>query len=137
MTFLTNKTLAKIAVYGAIGSISAVMYMKYRIEDRIRNTDYYHLAVQTLRQHKGAVSLLGEPIKELGFDLSDKKNSCDGQKAHFEIKVRGPQDRGTIYFWATRTDNQGWILDRLDLEVKSQPDKRFLIKKSVNEGMVD
>lgn len=43
----------------------------------------------------GAVSLLGEPIKEMGFDLSDeRKNFCDGYKAHFEVAVKGPKDRG-------------------------------------------
>ncbi|XP_055837881.1 uncharacterized protein LOC129906231 [Episyrphus balteatus] len=131
MKFPSNRTLGKIVVYGAVASISGVMYMRYSIQDRIRNTQYFKSALQTLRQHKGAVSLLGEPIKEIGFDLADeKKNSCDGNKAHFEVSVKGPKDKGTIFFWATRTDELGWVLDKLDLEVKSQPDKRFLIKKA-------
>lgn len=58
MRFPSNKTLAKIAVYGAVGSISAVMWMRYKIEQRIRTTDYFRLAFQTLRQHKGTCSLV-------------------------------------------------------------------------------
>ncbi|XP_020713398.1 uncharacterized protein LOC101456876 [Ceratitis capitata] len=130
MRFPSNKTLAKIAVYGAFASITAVMYMRYKIEDGIRNSEYFRLAVKTLRQHRGASRLLGEPIKELGFDLSDSKNFSDGQNAQFEVHVKGSNDRGKMYFWATRAPETGWLVDRLELEVRSQPEKRFLIKKN-------
>ncbi|XP_017495079.1 PREDICTED: uncharacterized protein LOC108383209 [Rhagoletis zephyria] len=133
MRFPSNKTLGTIAVYGAFASITGVMYMRYKIEDRIRNSEYFRLAIQTLRQHKGAVSLLGEPIKEHGFDLSDSKNFADGQQAQFEVHVKGANDKGKMFFWATRTPEEGWFLDRLELEVRSQPDKRFLIKKIEGE----
>lgn len=35
-----------------------------------------------------------------------------------------------MYFWANRTPESGWFIDRLELELRSQPEKRFLIKKS-------
>lgn len=50
---VTNRTLAKVTVYGAIGCISAVMYMRYKIQDRIRNTDYFRGAFKILRSHPG------------------------------------------------------------------------------------
>ncbi|XP_011209839.1 uncharacterized protein LOC105230633 [Bactrocera dorsalis] len=130
MRFPSNKTLGKIAVYGAFASITAVMYMRYKIEDNIRNSEYFRIALKTLRQHKGASSLLGEPIKELGFDLSDSSNFSDGQVAQFMVHVKGVKDKGKMYFWANRTPDSGWFIDRLELELRSQPDKRFLIKKS-------
>lgn len=34
-----------------------------------------------------------------------------------------------MFFWANRIDGE-WKVNRLELEVKSQPDKRFLVKKS-------
>ncbi|XP_018795942.1 PREDICTED: uncharacterized protein LOC108973269 [Bactrocera latifrons] len=130
MRFPSNKTLGKIAVYGAFASITAVMYMRYKIEDNIRNSEYFRIALKTLRQHKGASSLLGEPIKELGFDLSNSSNFSDGQIAQFMVHVKGVKDKGKMYFWANRTPDSGWFIDRLELELRSQPDKRFLIKKS-------
>ncbi|XP_039954136.1 uncharacterized protein LOC126756414 [Bactrocera neohumeralis] len=130
MRFPSNKTLGKIAVYGAFASITAVMYMRYKIEDNIRNSEYFRIALKTLRQHKGASSLLGEPIKELGFDLSDSSNFSDGQIAQFMVHVKGVKDKGKMYFWANRTPDSSWFIDRLELELSSQPDKRFLIKKS-------
>ena len=36
-----------------------------------------------------------------------------------------------MFFWSTRNDADGWLLDRLELEIKSQPDKRYLIKKAM------
>lgn len=53
MRFPSNKTLAKVAIYVGIAGISSVMYMRWKIEERIRNTDYFRAAFQTLRQHKG------------------------------------------------------------------------------------
>lgn len=49
----SNRALGKICVYGAVVSISAVMYMRWKLQDRVRSTEYYKLAMQTLRQHKG------------------------------------------------------------------------------------
>lgn len=53
MRFPSNKTLGKICVYGAVASISAVMWMRHKIEQRLRNQPYFRQAFQHLRQHKG------------------------------------------------------------------------------------
>lgn len=43
----------------------------------------------------GAIKYLGEPIKHVGFQLEDaENNNCDGQRAKFTVKVKGPKDRG-------------------------------------------
>lgn len=81
----------------------------------------------------GAVKLLGSPIKDTSFDLGDEsRNFCNGDNAQFEVCVKGPKDRGTMFFWSTRK-GESWELDRMELEVKSQKDKRFLIKKEETE----
>ncbi|XP_065369732.1 uncharacterized protein LOC135961994 [Calliphora vicina] len=133
MRFPSNKTLAKVAIYVSVAGISSVMYMRWKIEERIRNTDYFRAAFQTLRQHRGAVSLLGEPIKDMGFDIGDPQNSCDGQHAHFEVSVKGSKERGKMLFSAIRNEETGWLVDTLELELKSQPDKRYLIKTNNNQ----
>lgn len=38
--------------------------------------------------------MLGEPIKELGFDLGDSSNFSDGQSAQFMVNVKGVKDKG-------------------------------------------
>ncbi|XP_055708417.1 uncharacterized protein LOC129804817 [Phlebotomus papatasi] len=147
---VSNKTLAKIAVYGAFGAISAVFYMRYSIEKRLRGQEYYTNALKLLQNHTGAVGLLGQPVRDRGFDLSDKVNFCDGREAHFEVTVRGSKDRGTYYFWARREAQQNtedskpateeslqttagapkgtWDIYRAELELKSKPDQRLVIK---------
>jgi len=37
---------------------------------------------------------------------------------------------GTLYFWASNQPDRGWLIDRLELETKLNPEKRFLLKKS-------
>lgn len=35
-----------------------------------------------------------------------------------------------MFFWATKnSDNQDWSLDRLEFEIKSQPNRRYIIKR--------
>lgn len=71
---------------------------------------------------------MGEPIKEMGFDFSNPNNICDADHAQFEVKVRGPKDKGVLYFWATNHLNKGWLVDRLELEANQHPNKRFLLR---------
>lgn len=59
--FPTNRTLAKIAVYGAFASITGAMYFKYKIEDRVRNQEYYRQAFQILRSHPGWYASISYP----------------------------------------------------------------------------
>ncbi|BFG04826.1 uncharacterized protein DMAD_03694 [Drosophila madeirensis] len=129
----SNRTLGNICVYGAVASISAVMYMRWKLEDRVKSCDYYKLAISALRHHKGAVKLLGEPIRESGIDLSNANNNCNAERAQLEVSVHGSKDKGTLYFWASNMPDKGWLIDRLELETKSNPDKRFLLKKSEDE----
>lgn len=54
---VANKTLAKIAVYGAVGCISAVMYMRHKIQERVRGADYFKEALKIVRSHPGSLSV--------------------------------------------------------------------------------
>ncbi|XP_068151315.1 uncharacterized protein [Drosophila tropicalis] len=125
----TKRMWGQISLCGAFLSLSTVLYMNWRLQDRVRNSDYYKLAIQTLRQHKGAVGLLGEPIKESGFSLYNMRNTCDADKAQFQVTVHGTKDKGTVYFWASNNHQGGWLIDRLELETKQHPHTRFLLKK--------
>lgn len=42
----------------------------------------------------GAIKLLGEPIKQLGFDMSDKENFIQGRSCQYHVRVKGPNDKG-------------------------------------------
>lgn len=79
----------------------------------------------------GSIHHLGEPIKEHGFDLTDSEhNFCYGNKAQFEVSVKGPKDKGKMFFWAERAESKEWIVTRLELELKSIPDKRLIVQKA-------
>lgn len=90
--------------------------------------------MKILRNHEGSKYLLGEPIRETGFDIGDP-NYANNLSAHFEVKVRGSQNSGTMYFWADRpTDNDKWQISRLELELKND-DKRLLVVKPKENAM--
>lgn len=66
------------------------------------------------------------------------RNFCTDRLAQFEVKVAGPKDKGTMFFWAERAadkcaeatvDNRSWQVSRLELEVNSIPDRRLVVKR--------
>lgn len=149
MRLPSTRTLVKTAIIGGIVCISSVMYVRSRIETRVRDSEHFRAAMATLRTNAGAVHLLGEPIREKGFDLGDtRRNYCDSNRAQFEVKVRGTKDKGTMYFWAEREaadvgvdaskvdagaeagpKSLVWRVKRLELEVSSVPDRRLVVVK--------
>uniref|UniRef100_A0A182NJU3 Cytochrome c oxidase assembly factor 1 homolog n=1 Tax=Anopheles dirus TaxID=7168 RepID=A0A182NJU3_9DIPT len=122
------KTLTKAATYIAVGGITAAMIMKVKLEDKIRSQPYYKDSLKLLRSHPGAVQLLGEPIKDLGFDVGEESKKFGGGKIDsFAVPVRGRNTRGKYYFWAELQDDR-WCIRRAELELDSEPDRRLLIK---------
>lgn len=75
--------------------------------------------------------MLGEPITEHGFDVGDnEKNYVDKQKARLQVSVKGPKDKGYVFFWAEKPNvDEKWLIKRMELALKSTPDKLLLIKK--------
>lgn len=77
---------------------------------------------------KGAKSILGDPIREVGLDLAHP-NHADSEKAHFEVKVKGPIAKGTMYFWAEKpNESESWNVSKIELQLKND-DKRLIVKK--------
>ncbi|XP_049296647.1 uncharacterized protein LOC125770734 [Anopheles funestus] len=122
------KTLTKAATYIAVGGITAALIMKVKLEDKIRRQPYYKESLKLLRSHQGAVQLLGEPIKDLSFDLGEETKKFGGGKIDsFAVPVRGQKTRGKYYFWAEMEDDR-WVIRRAELELANEPDRRLLIK---------
>ncbi|ETN59228.1 hypothetical protein AND_009194 [Anopheles darlingi] len=127
---VSMKTLVKTAAYIAVGGITAALIMKVKLEDKIRQQPYYKDSLKLLRSHAGAIQLLGEPIKDLSFDMGIETQKFGGGKIDgFEVPVKGSLSRGKYYFWAELSDGQQqWIINRAELALASDPDRRLLIK---------
>lgn len=69
-----------------------------------------------------------------------KRNFCTEQRAQFEVNVRGPKDKGTMFFWAERPPTADgneakaaeWRVNRLELEVGSIPDRRLVVRRAID-----
>uniref|UniRef100_A0A6M2DFP2 Putative cytochrome oxidase complex assembly protein 1 n=1 Tax=Xenopsylla cheopis TaxID=163159 RepID=A0A6M2DFP2_XENCH len=127
LRYISTKTLIKTAGYGALVVIGTGMYMKSLVVQRIKDAEFYRTAFKTLRGHPGAVHFLGEPIKDGGFKYSDtEKNNCTDTEAHYAVKVKGPNDKGVMFFWAEKLETE-WKINRLELELNSRPGERLKI----------
>jgi cytochrome c oxidase assembly factor 1 len=118
-------------MYGGVIALGSGFWVKSQIQGGIKNSDYYKLAFQQLRNHKGAIKLLGEPIRDGDLDLGKSEtNHCDGLKAQFHVPVRGPQNKGIFHFWAMRESlKHPWEVTRSELELKDDSSKRLIIVK--------
>lgn len=136
MAVASNIKLIKIAAFGGI--LTATMGLAYRskVENNVKQTDHYKEAMKILRAHKAAISLLGEPIKDCRIEITnDNKNYTKALDSHYEVPVKGPKQRGVMHFWASRKSmNDKFVVDRVELELKNEKDKRLLIKSEQNNN---
>jgi Cytochrome oxidase complex assembly protein 1 len=74
--------------------------------------------------------MLGEPMKEVGVDIGHP-NYADSEKAHFEVKLKGPNAKGSMFFWAEKIKEvEDWNVSRIEFQLKDD-DKRLVVKKSL------
>lgn len=129
---ISSMTLVKIGAVGGIATVTMGLLFRSKINANIKASDFYKDAMKTLRSHKGAVQLLGEPIKDMMIDVGNQdKNYAKENIAKYEIPVKGPKQRGTLHFWAERKKPESsWNVYRIELEMASDSSKRLLIKSS-------
>lgn len=110
-------TLRNIAIFTGFAGISGCVYLQIKAVDTIGKSSFFRAAFKVLRADPsmwfksnyntiddkcnnyvdpsaGAVKLLGDPIKQLGFDLSHKENFCEGRRCQYHVRVKGPNDKG-------------------------------------------
>jgi hypothetical protein len=82
--------------------------------------DPYKLAIQTARQNRDFVDLLGSPVTE-GWFFDGKEQLGDPATAQLLIPVRGSTRTGNLRVRAIK-ENGRWRLTQLTLEL-ANPDK--------------
>jgi cytochrome c oxidase assembly factor 1 len=129
---VNNMTLVKIGAIGGMLTVSMGLAARFKINENIKKAEYYKDALKTVRTNKGAVYLLGEPMKDGRVDIGNsEKNFTKDDKAQYEVPVKGPKQKGMIYFWAAKQDTE-WVVTRIELGLQNEPNRRLLIK-NINE----
>lgn len=123
-------TLVKIAALGGIATVTMGLGLRFKINNNIKNSGFCKDALKTVRSHKGAIHLLGEPIKDSQINVSDSSiNYLKENCGKYEIPLRGSKQRGVLHMWIARTDDKSdWVVQRLELGVSSEPNRRLIIK---------
>lgn len=170
------QTLFKTALGVTVAGVGSVIYMQLKRLEEISESEFFKETFKILRAHKGgqllasmatcldheqtrlvriigAVQLMGEPIKQLGFRVDDPENYMTTDDAQFYVNVKGPNDKGVcistklvyvcldwwsfsftlifpigrVFLWA-KAINDTWKVTRIELELNKHPGKRLLIK---------
>lgn len=124
-------TLVKVASVVGVATVTMAFIARGKISDNVKNTEYYKEALAILRKHKGAISLLGEPIKARTINVGDEsKNFTKDDVAQYQVPVYGSKDRGTLHFWAEKDPSQDkWTVSRVELVVDKEPYRKLLIRR--------
>jgi cytochrome c oxidase assembly factor 1 len=136
---VSNKTLAKIAAYGGVVVVSTGLLAHWKVQKRLKDSEFHKEAMKILRNHPPSVSLLGEPIKSGNVDVGNTSaNVCDATHAQLEVPVKGPRNKGTLFLRAERVNpEQKWNVYRMELGLKKDPNRRFVIKNDSPETTSD
>lgn len=117
-----------------MGFATVTMGYTYRLKviSNIKDTDYYKDAMASLRKHKGAVHLLGEPIKDGLIDIDNAKiNFTKTLEAQYEVPVNGSKLKGKMYFHAKRdSETDKWTVDCIRLGLKSDSSRVLNVKSA-------
>ncbi|CAG0886353.1 unnamed protein product [Darwinula stevensoni] len=125
---VSYQVLKRVAVGGAVAVIATGLYLERRIQLKFSNEEYFRKSMKMLRESVSANIVMDQPIWSGRVNLRDEFNYANGLKAKIAIPVKGPKDRGTLYVWAERPDYKDeWTITRLELGLKSEPEKRLLI----------
>ncbi|XP_071942805.1 cytochrome c oxidase assembly factor 1 homolog [Antedon mediterranea] len=115
---MSIQTLGKIAIYGAVGSVLSSGYFYKSIQDKIAGSPFYVQTMSVVRNHTGAMEVLGEPLRSKFVSLSSKANTMNGYNAQLQIPVKGSKRSGTVHSWSSRKDtSEEWFIEKVDLEL--------------------
>ncbi|XP_068752168.1 cytochrome c oxidase assembly factor 1 homolog [Montipora capricornis] len=110
-------SLKKIAICGAAISCLGAAFFHHRIQANIASQDYYKKSVEALRGHRLASDTIGKPIRIPYLNLARNDIRVNHRTAQVVIPVRGSKASGNLYSFATRKKEEGWVLERVELEV--------------------
>ncbi|XP_022905710.1 cytochrome c oxidase assembly factor 1 homolog [Onthophagus taurus] len=132
--FPSNMALVKLASVGGILTVTMGLAYRWQVNKRVCEFEPYRATFKIVRAHKGAVELLGEPIKDKLVDIGNtEKNYTKDLAAQYEVPVSGTKQRGTVYFWADREGiDKPWKISRIELGLKDEPERRLLISGGVD-----
>ena len=134
-----NRVLYQIAIGGAFVVIGTGFWVKSRIRENIKRSEFYREAITLLRRNRLVIEELGEPIKDSGADLSNtQKNFADGLRAVFDISVKGPKNSGVFHFESSRNSyDEKWIMQNASLKIQEPEPKILILVKRKNGSDVD
>ena len=132
---LSRFTTTQLAV-GVLGGAFTVsvfgLYVNRESKIRLAQHPFYQDAIRVLRNHEGATTLLGTPIRDSDIDFSTDKvhNYVTADEAKIAVKVGGPMGKGEYHVEAKKLDSDRVEFVRGNLSIKLTT----MLEKELYEG---
>ncbi|KAM7299411.1 hypothetical protein ISCGN_019977 [Ixodes scapularis] len=133
----TVNKLLKYASFGGLATVGGILGLQKYVAMKLTELEYYKTSLAMLRNHKEAVKLLGEPVRERNIDVGDSKSTTTRPyRARMKVPLSGSKQSGDLYLWAQRrTLQDSWEVLRLELGLQTLKDKRLLVYANPGYGV--
>lgn len=114
-----------VCAFGVAGGAvaSGILYLAYtRHQFLLRREPYFRKALNVLEGNTRAVDMLGKPIKVKNINLLSKEVVLEEDKVNMAIPIRGSIACGLLHVKAHRESRQQWIVDKIALTIKDDPE---------------
>lgn len=128
-------TLMQIAAFGGVAAVGTGIYLHRTLQNKVRNSEVFQEVMHRVLNNKGAVTLLGDPLKFGTINTGNAENYCYIDKAQIQVPIKGSKCNGILEFMAEKksTDTE-WTFNKIEIEIKDRLGGRLNILKQQLEN---
>ncbi|XP_046859859.1 uncharacterized protein LOC124453151 [Xenia sp. Carnegie-2017] len=123
---MSTARLTKIAVYGAVASITGAFVLHHYTQAKLASGEYYQLTTDAVRRHMKSNDVLGGPLRFTYMNLGRRDIRITEENAMIVIPVKGSKRSGNVFSKSTKIDDR-WQLQMVEIEVNESGEKRIRV----------
>ena len=123
---MSYEKLGKIAIYGAVASISGAFILHHYTQANLAAGGYYQLTTEAVKQHQQTNDILGGPLRFAYMNLGRRDIRITKDKAQIVVPIRGSKRSGNVFSQSLKI-NDRWYLENVEVEVHQSDGGRIKV----------
>ncbi|XP_028402858.1 uncharacterized protein LOC114525655 [Dendronephthya gigantea] len=123
---MSIQKLGRIAIYGAVASISGAFVLHHYTQANLASGGYYQLTIDVVKNHQQTNDILGSPLRFAYMNLGRRDIQITKDKAQIVVPIKGSKRSGNVFSKSSKK-NERWHLDHVEVEVNQSGGRRIKI----------
>ncbi|CAB4028552.1 Hypothetical predicted protein [Paramuricea clavata] len=103
---MSYEKLRKIAIYGAVASISGAFILHHKTQANLAAGGYYQLTTEAVKQHQQTNDILGSPLRFAYMNLGRRDIRITKDQAQIVVPIRGSKRSGNVYSKSSKRNDR-------------------------------